>query len=204
MPGVSVTTGTISGPSAPARAPSSTYFTAGQTERGPTAAPTKVFSFAAFSALYGARPAFGTLWDDLKTFFEEGGTQAYVQRVTGPAATVGTLATPLQDRAVTPDDTLNVSAANAGAWSSRISVKVLDGSTAATFRIQVLLDGIVVEDFSALSSPQAAVSRINAQSLYVRLADAASASTAPTNNPAATVSPVALTAGTDDRASITT
>lgn len=203
MPGVSVRTGTISGPSAPARAPSSTYFVSGLTERGPVDKPTRVFSFAAFAALYGARPSFGTLWDDVKTFFEEGGTQAYVQRVVGPAATLGAIAAPLQDRNATPDDTLNVTAANPGAWSTRVSVKVLDGATAATFRFQVLLDGVVVEDYSALPSPQAAVSKINAQSAYVRLADAGSASTAPANNPVA-VGPVALTAGADDRASVVT
>lgn len=204
MPGVSVRTGTISGPSAPARAPSSTYFVAGLTERGPVDKPTRVFSFASFATLYGARPAFGTLWDDLKMFFEEGGTQAYVQRVVGAAATSGAIAAPLQDRAGTPDDTLNVTAANPGAWSSRISIKVLDGATSATFRFQVLLDGVVVEDYSSLPSPQAAVSRINAQSAYVRLADAGSASTAPQNNPAVTATPVVLTAGTDDRAAVVT
>lgn len=203
MPGVSVSTGTISGPSAPARAPSSTYFAAGLTERGPVDKPSRVFSFAAFATLYGARPAFGTLWDDVKTFFEEGGTQAYIQRVVGASATLGAIATPLQDRNATPDDTLNVTAANPGAWSSRLSIKVLDGATAATFRFQVLLDGIVVEDYSALPSPQAAVSKINAQSAYVRLADAGSASTAPANNPVA-IGATALTAGTDDRAAVVT
>jgi hypothetical protein len=203
MPGVSVTTGTISGPSAPARAPSSTYFVAGLLDRGPTDKPVKVFSFAQFQRLYGDRPSYGSLWDDVRMFFQEGGTQACVLRIVGPAATTGALATPLADRAVTPDDTLNVAAANAGAWSTHVSVKVLDGATAATFRLQVLFDGIVVEDYSALSSPQAAVSRVNATSSYVRLADAASASTAPTNNPVA-VGPVALAAGTDDRASVIT
>lgn len=207
MPGVSVTTGTISGPSAPARAPSSTYFAAGLTERGPVTAPRPdddaILTFNQFVALYGVRPNFGTAWDDVKTFFEEGGTRLYFQRVVGPAATAGAVAAPLGDRATTPDDTLNVTAANPGAWSSRVSVSVLDGPTAATFRVQVLLDGVVVEDFTNLSSPQNAVSKINAVSPYVNLADAGSASVAPTNNPKATTTPVVLTAGTDDRASVT-
>jgi hypothetical protein len=161
----------------------------------------RVDSFAAFTSRFGARPSYGSLWDDVRTFFEEGGSRAYVVRSVGPAATIGALATPLSDRASTPDDTLTVAATNAGAWSSRVSLKVLDGPTAATFRIQVLLDGILVEDFSALTSPQHAVSRVNANSLYIRLADAGSASVAPTNNPAA-VGPVTLAAGTDDRASV--
>lgn len=204
MPGVVVTTGTISGPSAPARAPGSTYFVAGLAERGPVDKPALVRSVADFTAIFGDRTTYGSLWDDVRTFFEEGGTRAYVLRVVGPAATTGALATPLQDRATTPVDTLTVSAANPGAWSSRVSVNVLNGATNATFRFQVLLDGKVVEDYSALTSPQHAVSRVNATSLYVRLADAGSATAAPGNNPAATANPVALNAGTDDRASIVT
>lgn len=206
MPGVSVTTGTISGPSAPARAPSSTYFAAGLTERGPVTAPTDVnaiFSFAQFAALFGARPSFGTAWDDVKTFFQEGGTRLYFKRIVGPAAAAGALGTALADRAVTPDDTLTVTASSPGAWSSRVGVKVLDGPTAATFRIQVLFDSVVVEDFTNLSSPQGAISRINATSLYIRLADAGSVSTAPTNNPIAT-GVLTLAAGSDDRASVVT
>lgn len=206
MPGVSVTTGTISGPSAPARAPSSTYFAAGLTERGPVTAPlptSAIFSFAQFTALFGARPSFGTAWDDIKTFFQEGGTRLYFKRIVGPAAAAGALGTPLADRAVTPDDTLTVTAASPGAWSSRVGVKVLDGPTAATFRVQVLFDSVVVEDFTNLTSPQNAISKINATSLYIRLADAGSVSTAPTNNPVAT-GVLTLAAGSDDRASVLT
>jgi hypothetical protein len=172
-------------------------------ERGPVDAPAKVNSFADFTALFGERTTYGSLWDDVRTFFEEGGTRAYALRVVGPAATVGNVATPLEDRATTPADTVTVAAASPGAWSSRVSVNVMDGATSATFRIQVLLDGVVVEDYSALTSPQQAVSRINAKSIYIRLADAGSATPAPGNNPAATASPVTLAAGTDDRTSVT-
>lgn len=203
MPGVVVSTGTIAGPSAPARAPSSQYFAAGLADRGPTDAPVQVNSFADFRARFGDRPSYGTLWDDIRTYFEEGGARAQVIRVVGPAATTGALAAALSDRASTPDDTLNVTAVSQGAWSSRVKVNVLDGATAATFRFQVLLDDVVVEDYSALTSPQHAISRINANSLYVRLSDAGSTSVAPQNNPKALNAPVALAAGTDDRASVT-
>jgi len=207
MPGVSVTTGTISGPSAPARAPSSTYFAAGLTERGPITPPTvrnAIYSFNQFVATYGARPSFGTAWDDIKTFFEEGGTRLYFQRIVGPAAAAGTLGSALADRATTPDDTLTVAAASPGAWSSRVSLNVVDGPTAATYRIQVMLDGAVVEDFTNLSSPQNGISKINATSQFIRLADAGSTTAAPNNNPKATTTPVTIAAGTDDRASINT
>lgn len=202
MPGVVVTTGAVAGPSSPARAPSSTYFSVGQAERGPTDQAILVNSLAEFTARFGGLTTYSALYDDVKTYFQEGGTRAYVARVVGPAATIGATATPLQDRAVTPVSTLGVAAASAGAWSSDISVKVLDGSSTGTFRIQVLKAGTLVEDFTNLHSPQEAVSRVNAKSIYLTLTDSASATAAPGNNPAV-VGPVSLTAGTDDRASIT-
>lgn len=203
MPGVVVTTGAVAGPSSPARAPSSTYFVAGQAERGPTNAPALVNSFAEFVALFGDRTTYSTLYDNLKTYFSEGGTRAYVTRTVGPAATTGALASPLLDRhAVTPVATLTVSASSPGAWSSAISVKVLNGAADDTFRIQVFKSGVMVEDHTNLHNPQEAVTKINARSAYVRLADSASATAPPLNNPAV-IGPLTLTAGTDDRASIT-
>lgn len=207
MPGVSILTGTVAGPAAAGRSPASTYFVVGQAERGPVDKAVLVNSFAEFMAVFGGVTTYGALYDDVRTYFAEGGARAYVARIAGPAATTGAVATPLQDRASSPVATLSVAAASPGAWSSRVSVKVLDGATSDTFRIQVLLDGKVVEDYGSLSTPAAAVSRINTGALpssYIRLTNAGSASVAPQNNPKATASPVALTAGIDDRASIVT
>jgi hypothetical protein len=202
MPGVVVTTGAVAGPSSPARAPSSTYFAVGQAERGPVAAPALVNSLSEFVTLFGGRTTYGALYDDLVTYFQEGGTRAYVARVVGPAATTGALAAALQDRNATPDDTLSVTASSPGAWSSGVSLRVLDGASEDTFRIQVFLGGVLAEDHTNLHSPQEAVTKVNARSRYIRLADSGSATAAPDNNPAV-VGPVTLAAGTDDRASIT-
>jgi hypothetical protein len=201
MPGVAVTVGAVSGPSAPTLAPSGTYFAVGLAERGPTDGPTLVSSFAQYQSLFGGITTYSFLYDDIKTFFEEGGTQAYVARVVGPAATIGALASPLQDRQVSPVATLNVTVRNAGAWSSRVGVKVVDGATADTFRLQVYLDSKLVEEYTNLHTPAEAVSR-TATSLYIKLTDAGSPGTAPTNNPVATAI-VTIAAGTDDRASVT-
>lgn len=201
MPGVAVTVGAVSGPSAPTLAPSSKYFAVGLTERGVTDAPTRVTSFAEFQTLFGARTTYSALWDDIKTFFEEGGSEAYVARVVGPAATTGTLTGGLQDQQGTPATTLTVSARSAGAWSSGLTIQVLAGPTAATFRIQVRLGGVLVHDWTNLSSPAEAVSR-SESSPYIKLTNAGSTGVAPTNNPAV-VAATALSAGTDDRASVT-
>lgn len=202
MPGVVVTTGAVAGPSAPTLAPASTYFAVGLAERGATDRAVLVNSFAQYQAEFGALTSYSALFDDIKTFFEEGGSRAYIARVVGPAATTGTLTGGLLDRhATTPVATINVFARSPGAWSSRLSVQVLNGSVTNTFRIQVLLDSKVVRDYSNLRNPQEAVSRMSSDP-YIRVTDAGSATGAPLNNPAV-VGPVALTAGADDRASVT-
>ncbi|HET9144155.1 hypothetical protein [Actinophytocola sp.] len=202
MPGVTITTGAVAGPSAPTIAPASTYFAVGLAERGATDVAVLCNSFAEFEANFGTRQSYGALWDDLKTFFEEGGTRAYVARVVGPAATTGALASPLMDQAGTPVATLNVAARNQGAWSSRVSVQVIAGATDDTFRLRVFLDGKVVRDYTNLHNPAEAVSRAS-NDPYIKLTDAGSTTVAPDNNPAVQGSPVTLAAGTDDRASVT-
>lgn len=205
MPGLVVTTGAVSGPSTPTTATSSTYFAVGMTERGPVGAPALVTSMNDYAAIFGGATSYGALFDDLTTFFQEGGSRAYLARVVGPAATVGTLASPLLDQATgTPIATLNVSASSPGTWSSSVSVRVLAGSTAATFRLQVFHGGVLAEDYTNLGSPQEAISKVNSRSAYIRLADAGSTTAAPANNPAPTGSPGVLAAGSDDRAHVVT
>lgn len=202
MPGVIVSAGAVAGPSTPTSAPSGTYFVAGQAERGSATAAQLVTNLAEFVAHFGTLTTYGALYDDVAMFFEEGGSRAYVTRVVGPAATTGALAAPLDDQAVAPVSTLEVDASSPGAWSSSLSVSVLAGAGADTFRIKVFRSGVLVEDFTNLHSPAEAVSKINANSLYIRLTNLASATAAPDNNPAP-VGPLTLTAGTDDRAAIT-
>lgn len=201
MPGVAVKIGAVSGPSAPTLAPSSKYFAVGLTERGVTTEATRVTSFANFLELFGARTTYSALWDDIKMFFEEGGTEAYVARVVGPAATIGTLTGGLQDQQVTPAATLNVSARSAGAWSTGLTIQVMAGPTAATFRLVVRLNGVVVHDWTNLRDPAEAVSRAET-SPYIKLTNAGSPGVAPLNNPAVAAA-TAVGAGTDDRASVT-
>lgn len=201
MARVNVTTGAVAGPSTSTRQPSSTYFAVGLAERGPTTGAEKVTSLQDFVDKFGNRPSFGNLFDDIRTYFEEGGARCYVARVVGPAATTGALASPLLDRAETPVATMQVTARGAGQWSSRVKVQVADGSIDDTFTLRILFDDEVVESWVNLRSPQEAVSRA-ASSPWVVVTDLASASTAPDNNPDVTVSPVALAAGTDDRAAV--
>lgn len=199
-PGVSVTTAVRSGSASALRAPSSRLFIAGLAERGSSTEAVLLRGMADYESLFGARVSYGSLYDQLKTYFAEGGVEAYATRVVGPAATLGTLT--LQDRAGVPVNTLRVDAANPGAWSSRITVQVMDGSIADTFRIIVRLDGDIVEDRTNLASPTAAQVAFAASS-YVRVTNLGSATVGPDNNPAV-LAATALSAGADDRASVTT
>lgn len=207
MPGVDITVGAVSGSTAPGRSPAATFFTVGQAERGPTDRAVPVTSFTEFAKIFGRPTTYSTLYDTMRTFFEEGGSRAVVRRVVGPTATSGTLSTPLQDRAETPANTLGVRAVSPGSWSQGVSVNIVDSPAPDTFRVQVLVDGRIAEDFANLRTPAEAVTVVNESaraSAYIRLTNLGSESEAPNNNPAVTQSPLTLSAGSDDRASIDT
>lgn len=200
MPGVQVTTSLKSGPSTPLQAASGQFFVAGLAERGPSDEATLIRGLADYESVFGKRPAYGFLYDTIKTFFDEGGEQAYVIRVVGIDATKGTVV--LNDRATpTPANTLVVNAASPGAWSSRVSVRVSEGSVANTVKIEILLDGEVVESQNNVQTPQDAVQRFRL-SPFVDFVDSGSTAARPLNLPA--TGTYSLTAGDDMRGAITT
>lgn len=199
--GVSVTRTAAAGQLYPLPVPSASYFVVGLAERGSATAVNRVTSLAQFESIYGVRPSYGNLYDDVATFFAEGGGEAYIARVVGPAASSGSLATPLQDRAGTPVNTMQFQAAGPGAWSSGVTINISNGTVPNTFTVSVAYQGVEVERFANLASPADAVMKM-AGSDWVIATDLASPTTTPNNNPAVTGSPVALSAGADDRASV--
>lgn len=200
MPGVKVETSTRSGAVQPLTAPAGQYFVAGLVERGDIVKPVSLRSMADYDRLLGRRVTYGALYDDLRTFFEEGGSLAHVARVVGATATVGSLT--LADRSTAPGlNTLRIDAANPGAWSTGVTVEVRDGVDLNTFDL-IVRHGTTVETFAGLADPAAAVTRL-AGSQFVRAVSLGSASVAPANNPKV-VAATALTAGNDQRASVVT
>lgn len=200
MPGVIVRTATRSGPVNAASPASARYFVVGQAERGRVGEAVLVRSLAEYLVEFGGRVPYGSLYDDLRVYFEEGGSEAYVSRVVGPAAATGTLT--LLDRAETPVGTLTVSAIAPGAWSADVDVTVAAGTQPGTYALRVTYADDLVEVFDNLTTPADAVGA-TLRSRFVRVADLGSASTAPDNMPALTAEPVTLSAGADDRAAIT-
>lgn len=194
MPGVLVRTATRSGPVNPTIPASGRYFVVGQFDRGRTDVAQRVRSLAELEVLYGPRVAYGSAYDDLRMFFEEGGTEAHVVRVVGPAATVGTLT--LKDDAGTPADALRVDAIGAGAWSASVTVEVAAGTLPSTFKVVVdgPLDGDT-ETYDNLATAADAVAALG-RSRYVRGTDLGA-------GVPAVAAAAALSAGADDRAAIT-
>jgi hypothetical protein len=200
MPGVSVRTATRSGPVNSIVPPSGRYFVAGQFERGLTGVPVRVRSLAEVEVMLGGRVTYGSAYDDLRMFFEEGGTEAWAVRVVGPAATKGTLT--LTDKAGSPLPTVRIDAISAGAWSASVSITSAAGTVAGTYKLTVAGPLGVVETYDNLATPADAVTALNA-SAYVRAFDLGSATVGPLNNQPKVQAATALSAGTDDRASIT-
>jgi hypothetical protein len=110
-----------------------------QTYRGP-ATPTLITSWSQFVTIFGgfAGTSLRYLPYAVYQFFNNGGAQCYVQRVTGSGATSATLT--LTDRAATPQNTLKVDAKNPGLWGSSVWVKIIDRST-NRFDLYVLFGG---------------------------------------------------------------
>lgn len=167
-----------------------TWFAAGITERGPIT-PTLIMSLSQFVDVYGKRQSYSVLYDSIEEFFREGGNRVYIGRVVGPAATVGTLN--LSDGAAATS--LVASAVGPGAWSSGYKVTVY--AATGGYGIQILdANNTVLEDSGTLADQLSAV-QWSKFSNYIRITLGASA-----NNPVAAAA-TALSAGGDDRASIT-
>lgn len=198
MPGVRVSTTTATGPATSAAAVTGQWFVTGLAERGDTTDPIVLRGMADYNGFLGNRVSYGSLYDAIKSFFDEGGTQCYVRRVVGSAATVGTLT--LLDKAQTPLPTLRVDAASAGDWSTQITVEIATGSATNTFQMIVYLNDVPVEAYDNLATPADAATKFK-NSVYVVVTDLGSATTAPNNNPT-TIAATPLSAGTDDRTNV--
>lgn len=195
MPGVNVTTATRSGPVAANTAPSGQVFMVGLADRGTTTTYEKVQGIADFEAKFGPRVSYSHLYDNVATFFEEGGSVAYITRVVGPAATKGFVS--VSDRATPAVQTVKFEAKSEGAWSDALSV-VVDDLTGGLVEFTVKEGTTTVERFTA-STVEGIVAAF-ADSAYIVATSLGSTTVAPNNMPAEGTYDV--TAGSDDRSSV--
>lgn len=176
----------------------------GQSDRGPVS-PALVSSWSGYTSLFGSFADSPYLAQSVYSFFQNGGSQAWISRV-GTSTQVSAFRV-LSDTATTPIPTLKVTALSAGAWGNGIYIDITASYTPGRFNLVVYFGGTsasnVVEQWADLSmtttDPRYAPNTVNGGSAYVVLADQFSATAAPNNAPAIQ-SGVALASGADGTA----
>lgn len=196
MPGVIITTSARSGPTPSDPNASGQAFIIGLAERGSADEAVLVRGLADFEAKFGGRVSYSHLHDTVKTFFDEGGTQAYIARVVGASATIGKVS--LTGTQGTPAPVLEVNASAAGSWSEGLSIVVEEGSLAGSITVGVDLNGQRVRTFASVTTLDQLISRINNDGTYITVRDLGA-----TDRTLPAVGTFSVTAGADDRASIT-
>ncbi len=170
MSGVVVTTAVRTGPTNIQVTPTATFFVAGVTTRGPEGSAIAVHSIAEYETVYGGYTSSGYVHQTLETFFEEGGSTAYVSRVIPDDATSATC---YLDNAV-DSDCLALTASGEGTWANtELSTTVTHPSAGVSFRIAISLSGETVYTTTTHTSLTTAIDEINnssTASLYVTAA----------------------------------
>jgi phage tail sheath protein FI len=195
MPGIVIETAVRTGPNNATVRPSSQLFVVGLAERGPTDVPVRVESLEEFQLLFGGYQSYSYLQPTIQTFFEEGGTRAYVGRAVGASASTGSLE--LFDAGETPDETIMLEAVGAGVWSERLAAQVIDSSGARV--IKIFLDDVEIFSTGAQNTVDGLVNEINtsiASSAYVKASNLFSENT---NALPAVLAKTSFTGGDDDR-----
>lgn len=187
-PGVNITS-RVAVPPRGAPTDTGVAFMAGLTERGRTDQAVLIRNMTEYGTHFGGRVSYGLLYDSLETFFREGGTEAYVARVVGPAATKDTIT--LNDAVAAP----SIAVDSIGEGAVGLTAQVVAGSAAGTFVLVIALDGVEVERSYDLADPAAAVAWATASS-YVRVRALGA------GDPAV-IGATALATGDDQRGSIT-
>jgi len=192
MPGVIVTTAVRTGPTTAQTAATATMFVAGITTRGPDGTVHLITSLSDYEDIFGGSTSDGWTHETVQTFFEEGGSRAYVSRVIGSSATEASLALNKTGAVLV----MTLTAAGKGTWSHGgvLQATVTQPTAGVSFRIAISLNGVTVFTTSTHTTVAAAVNEINnnaTAALYVTATNAGS-----------TGIPVAVngnfTGGTDD------
>ena len=221
-PGVYVTEALLAPtPATPVTSPSTAGF-AGEHWRGPTGVAVQCNRWQDFVNFFGgfnpnSTPVLTNQWLPYAVyeFFNNGGTQCYINRI-GASITPGVAASHIfKDGAATPQNTLQLTAGflgvnnSIGTWGNSLYAQVttVTTATAGTFNLTIYYGGTspgnIVEQWNNLTmtgnSPRYAPTVINSQtsgSLWVFATDLFSATSPPLNAPA-NAGPVQFSGGID-------
>jgi len=169
-------------------------FVCGLAERGPVGVAVQCQTDSVFEAVFGREVSYGYLPDAARWLPDGGSYDNWFSRVVGPAAKQGSVK--LVDGSSV--NTFEILAANAkgdvdpGAWSSNVKVKTT--LTGSTTKLEVLYEGVLVEETPFPLTRAELLAWVKA-SAYIRLKDLGGGEPK--------TQEVTLSGGTDDRANIT-
>jgi hypothetical protein len=192
MPGIVVNTSVRTGPATTNTSPVASWFVVGLTQRGPAATARLVTSIADYETVFGEYASYGAVYQQVQTFFEEGGAEVYVSRVVGASATAGTLAVP----STTAGTALTLTATGGGDWSQNLEVTLTTLGTGKT--LKAYLNDDLVYNSGEVATALALVNKVNASSVATKYFTATIGTGTFDNITSAT----AFSAGDDDRAAI--
>jgi len=179
MPGVSISTAVRTGPVNAGLAPASTFFIVGETERGIDSAAVAVSSLSDYTTAFGGYEANKYTYQQIRTFFEEGGSLAYVARVSASTANGG-VASEYALEVVGDDPGITLTAVGRGTWGDSIYVAVANEST--YFDITVYYGGntseYIIYTGTNFTSLTAAIEDINSSTILANYCSAALTATA--------------------------
>lgn len=146
----------------------------GIAEKGPVKEAVKVFNFTEYQNRYGGFLTSSYLSHAVFQFFNNGGTQCYIVRVTGANPATATIV--LNDRQPEPQASLMVAARSPGVWGNRLALVIEDGTTDAANEFNLAVydqDELTpLETFANLSMVPTApnfVETVTASSPYIRV-----------------------------------
>ncbi len=189
MPGVVITTSVRTGPTSDTVRESSQAFFVGLAQRGPSDEAVLVQSLAEFEETFGTYVSYAYLHPTVQTFFEEGGTQCYIARVVGPAATTASL--DLDDSSAATAITLTAN--GPGNWAHDLDAQVV--ASGSKRNIKLIYNNDTVYTTGLKSTNAELVNAINNSPIASKYVSAVAGA----GTLVASVAETALAGGDDDR-----
>jgi hypothetical protein len=141
MPGVTINTAIRTGASAAGTVPGAAFFVVGETERGPDTFAVACTSIDDYTTAFGGFVSGKYLYQSVYTFFEEGGSLAYVARAVKSSGSNAKASLVLISSGSTAGATLT--AAGGGDWGENISVTV-SAPASGVYTFTIFYDGVEI------------------------------------------------------------
>jgi len=146
----------------------------GVTEKGAIGKAVKIFNFTEYQNLYGGFLNNSFLSHAVYQFFNNGGTQCYIIRVTGENTATANIV--LNDRGTVAQESLTIAGISPGVWGNKLAVVITDGTNDPGNEFNLFVyweDGTTLletyENLSVVPSASNFVEAITSSSKYIRV-----------------------------------